>query len=172
MFTRQLPPYFRLWVLVVCLVLALCGCMAESIPQGMNLAEADKAAIEEEVRQALDDYAAAIVSGDQDRIKAFWGDFEDFVHAGDGRVMGDRDTWFAWMDAHPGEIVSWEFSDIHVAVLAPNAASYTANFQNVGMDGGAESITTGSWTYVLRRTEEGWRVVHSNGKHNGFSYYD
>lgn len=172
MISRQVPPYFRLSLLVACLVTVLCGCTAESIPQGVNLTEADKAAIEEEVRQALDDYAAAIVSGDQDRMKAFWGDFEDFVHAGDGRVMGDRDTWFAWMDANPGEIISWDFSDIHVAVLAPSAASYTANFRNVAMVDGDESVTTGSWTYVLRRTDDGWRVVHSNGKHNEFSYYD
>jgi len=34
--------------------------MAESVPQGVNLTEADKTALEKEVRQALDDYAAAI----------------------------------------------------------------------------------------------------------------
>ncbi len=38
--------------------------------------------------------------------------------------------------------------------------------------GGEETTTTGSWTYVLRKTDDGWRVVHSNGKHNEFSYYD
>ena len=57
-------------------------------------------------------------------------------------------------------------------VLAADAASYTANFEVVSVFGGEEATTTGSWTYVLRRTDEGWRVVHSNGKHNEFSYYD
>jgi ketosteroid isomerase-like protein len=77
------------------------------------------------------------------------------------------------MAANPvAEWVSWEFTDIHVAVLGPEAASYTANFRNVSRAAGEDVTTTGSWTYVLRRTSEGWRVVHSNGKHNEFSYYD
>ena len=123
--------------------------------------------------RALEDYAAAVVAGEQDRVEAFWGDFEDFIHAGDGRVMGDRDTWIAWMRANPGGgMVSWNFSDVHVAVLAHDAASYTANFEIVSMSDGEESKSTGSWTYVLRKTGDGWRVVHSNGKHNQFSYYD
>lgn len=48
----------------------------------------------------------------------------------------------------------------------------TANFEFVVVADGEEVPITGAWTYVLRRTEDGWRVVQSNGKHNEFSYYD
>jgi len=150
----------------------LLGCESGDCPSSIHLSAADTARIEGEVRQALDDYAASVVAGDQEKMEAFWGDFDDFIHAGDGRVFGDREDWMAWMASHPPDgMVSWEFSEVHVAVLGAEAASYTANFQVVNVVDGEESTSTGSWTYVLRRTDEGWRVVQSNGKHNDFSYY-
>ena len=155
------------------MVILVSGCDPGESP-GVSLSAEDTARIEGEVRQALDDYAAlAVAGGDQERVAAFWGDFEDFIHAGDGRVFGDRDAWIAWLAANqPDETLSWEYSDVHVAVLARNAASYTANFELVNVVGGEEETITGSWTWVLRKTDGGWRVVHSNGKHNEFSYYD
>jgi ketosteroid isomerase-like protein len=114
-----------------------------------------------------------VVAGDREQKEAFWGNFDDFIHAGDGRVFGDREKWLAWMASNqPDTTLSWEFSDVHVAVLGAEAASYTANFEVLSVRDGEESTMTGSWTYVLRRTDQGWRVVQSNGKHNEFSYYD
>ena len=160
-------------VVSTCLVIGLCACESDINSMGTDLSAADKAGIESEVRQALENYAAAAIAGDREKLMAFWGDFDDFIHAGDGRIFGGRESWIAWMAAHqPDETVSWEYSDVHVAVLGGTAASYTANFEVVSIRDGEESTTTGSWTYVLRKTDDGWRVVHSNGKHNEFSYYD
>ena len=154
------------------LLCILCGC-GPNDPASETLSSEDRANIEAEVRQALDDYGAACVAGDMEQIKAFWGDFDDFIHAGDGRVFGDREKWLKWItDNSSGKMISWVFSDVHVAVLGPSAASYTANFEVVSVVDGEEVTVTGSWTYVLRKTDAGWRVVHSNGKHNEFSYYD
>ena len=137
------------------------------------LSPAQKKQIEREVRQSVTDYFEAFTSGDIEATLAFWGDFEDFVHAGDGRVFGKRDKWIAWLSNNqPDEYISWGHSDTHVAVLAANAASFTTNFEIVSETDGTEAKVTGSWTYVLRKTSDGWRVVHSNGKHNEFSYYD
>ncbi len=159
--------------LLAVLAFVLCACEGDGSSMDSSMSAEERARIEAEVRQALDDYAAAAVSDDQESVKAFWGDFDDFIHAGDGRVMGSRETWLAWMDANqPDDTISWEFSDVHVAVLGPNAASYTANFEVVNVTDGVELTTTGSWTYVLRKTGDGWRVVQSNGKHNEFSYYN
>jgi ketosteroid isomerase-like protein len=142
-------------------------------PQPQALSSAQEDQIKTEVRQTLTDYFNAFTSGDMEKTHAFWGDFDDFIHAGDGRVFGDRDKWLAWIDANqPDEYISWNHSDIHVAVLAANAASYTMNFEVVSKTGGEEATVTGSWTNVLRKTNDGWRAVHSNGKHNEFSYYD
>lgn len=162
----------RRFTLVAAMLTGSSGCESADAPTPA-LSSAESAAIEEEVRQALDDYAAAVVAGDQQKVEAFWGDFDDFMHAGDGRVFGDREAWIAWMAANqPDSTTSWTYSEAHVAVLGRDAASYTANFELVSLIGGEESTITGSWTYVLRKTEGGWRVVHSNGKHNEFSYYD
>ena len=157
----------------ITLCATLSGCETEAGCPDLSLSLEDTARIEAEVRQALEDYGAAVVAGDRERVEFFWGDFDDFIHAGDGRVFGDREAWLAWMAENPvDQTLSWEFSDVHVAVLGTEAASYTANFEVVSARGGMESTTTGSWTYVLRRTDDGWRVVQSNGKHNEFSYYD
>lgn len=155
------------------LAVALSGCERYECDSPATLSAADTDRIEAEVRQALDEYAAAVVSGDRESVEAFWGDFDDFIHAGDGRVFGDREAWLAWMASHrPDETLSWAFTEVHVAVLGARAASYTANFEVVNIRGVEESTTTGSWTYVLRKTDGAWRVVQSNGKHNEFSYYD
>ena len=142
-------------------------------PRPQALSSTQKEQIEKEVRQTLTDYFNAFTSGDMEKTYAFWGDFDDFIHAGDGRVFGDRDKWLAWIvNNQPDEYIAWSHSDIHVAVLAPKVASCTLNFEVVSRTNGEKATITGSWTYVLRKTNDGWRVVHSNGKHNEFSYYD
>jgi ketosteroid isomerase-like protein len=159
--------YIALALLLACTVTTL------SHAHEPTLTTADKVRIEAEVRQAVADYISVVKSRDMEKIYEFWGDFDDFVHAGDGRVMGDRATWLSWIETHPvDEFLSWVNTDIHVAVLALNAASYTMNFEVVTVTDGKESRATGSWTYVMRKADNSWRVVHSNGKHNEFSYYD
>ena len=137
------------------------------------LTNEDKSRIEAEVRETVDHYIEAVKAGDMEEMSRFWGDFDDFIHAGDGRVFGDRDKWISWMRNNSAdEFVSWENSNIHVAVLATNAASYTTDFETLSITGGEEFRVTGSWTYVLRKANGRWSVVHSNGRHNEFSYYD
>lgn len=141
-------------------------------PSGaQTVTAADRAQIEREVRQTVDAYIAAAQANDLPKILSFWGDFDDFIHAGDGRVFGDRKTWTAWIAENlPDEWLYWNNSDIHVAVLAPNAAVYTTNFEFAWINAGKKQEVTGSWTYVFRRTQAGWQVVHSNGTHRGLDY--
>lgn len=179
--TAILSLMFRIIVLVPVLF-SVQGCTQTSPPQdngadietrAEEMPAVERARIESEVRRTLDEYAESVVAGNQKRIAAFWGDFDDFIHAGDGRVFGDRKDWLAWLaENQPDKFLSWQYSNIHVAVLGPSAASYTANFKALMVVDGKQSPLTGSWTYVLRKTESGWRVVQSNGKHNEFSYYD
>ncbi len=86
-----------------CLLVMLCACEANNDPVSDSLSEADVARIEMEVSQALEGYAAAALAGDSVSLLAFWGDFEDFIHAGDGRVFGDREAWHAWMIANAAD---------------------------------------------------------------------
>ena len=147
---------------------ALSGC-EPTAPQAVTAA--DKAQIEQEIKETVQNYVAAVKAGDLPRILSFWGDFEDFVHAGDGRVFGNHEKWKTWLrNNRPDEFLYWNNSDIHVSVLAPNAAAYTMNFESSFIKGGETVKITGSWTYVFRKTSAGWQVVQSNGTHVGWSY--
>ena len=143
---------------------------------GEPLTAADRARIESEVRQRVSDYVEAVMAKDLPRILSFWGDFDDFVHAGDGRVFGDHEAWTKWLKENTDktdEWLYWNNSEIHVAVLARDSAAYTMNFENSFVEDGETRTVTGSWTYVLRKTDAaGWQVVHSNGHHVGFRYDD
>ena len=61
-------------------------------------------------------------------------------------------------------------SDIHAIVLSRDAAAYTMNFENAFIENVETHKVTGSWTYVFRKSELGWKVVMSNGTHVGLSY--
>lgn len=156
------------FVLTAFVASALGGCA----PTGPQVdAAADKAQIEQEIRETVQNYVAAVKAGDLPRILAFWGDFEDFVHAGDGRVFGNHEKWTTWLSNNlPDEWLYWNNSDIHVSVLARNAAAYTMNFEASFIKDGETQKVTGSWTYVFRKTSAGWQVVQSNGTHVGWSY--
>jgi ketosteroid isomerase-like protein len=145
-------------------------CLAAPVA-GETLSDADRVRVEREVRRAVADYVEAVKANDLPKILSFWGDFDDFVHAGDGRIFGDHQKWTAWITHNLADKwLYWRNTDIHVAVLAPNAAAYTMNFENSFVKDGETREVTGSWTYVFRKTEAGWQVVHSNGHHIGLSY--
>ena len=157
-------------VVVSLFALALANCSPTS-PQAITAA--DKSQIEQEVRETVENYVEAVKAGDLPRILGFWGDFEDFVHAGDGRVFGNHEKWTTWISNNlPDEWLDWKNSDIHVSVLARNAAAYTMNFEVSFIKEGETLEMTGSWTYVFRKTSAGWQVVQSNGTHVGWSYDD
>lgn len=147
---------------------ALSAC-APAAPQAVTAA--DKSQIEQDVRETVEDYVEAVKAGELPLILAFWGGFEDFIHAGDGRVFGNHEKWTTWISNNlPDEWLYWNNSDIHVAVLGPNAAAYTMNFEASFIKDGETQKVTGSWTYVFRKTSAGWQVVQSNGTHVGLSY--
>ncbi len=155
-------------MLMLLAAVALSAC-APTAPQAVTAA--DKSQIEQDVRETVENYVEAIKAGDLPLILAFWGDFEDFIHAGDGRVFGNHEKWTTWISNNlPDEWLYWNNSDIHVSVLARNAAAYTMNFEVSFIKDGETVKITGSWTYVFRKTSAGWQVVQSNGTHVGWSY--
>lgn len=115
----------------------------------------------------------AAKSKDVEGMLSFWSDSEDFIHAGDGSIFGGYEKWSNWMRSKNDEIDEWLYwnnTDIHVIVLARNAAAYTMNFEFAFIEGGETRKVKGSWTYVFRKTQSSWQVVMSNGTHIGLSY--
>ena len=158
---------------VAVLILVAAFCLLAASVSAQTMSNAERGEIEREVRQTVSHYVEAVQAGDLPNMLTFWGDFDDFVHAGDGRIFGDHDKWTTWIAENlPERWEYWNNSEIHVAVLADNAASYTMNFETAFWKEGEKVESTGSWTYVFRKTVAGWQVVQSNGHHIGFSYED
>ena len=74
----------------------------------------------------LDDYREAILSRDYDAMLSFWSDSEEFVFAGDGRILGGSDAWKAEMARHYESTSRWEqwdWQSVHIVPLSESAAS-------------------------------------------------
>jgi ketosteroid isomerase-like protein len=151
------------------------GCNIDNSSRLEVLTEEEKEQIELEILQTVEDYVEKVKSRDLEGILSFWSDSEDFIHAGDGSIFGGYEKWSNWIRRHITndaieEYLYWNNTDIHVIVLARNAAAYTMNFENAFMENSETRKVTGSWTYVFRKSESCWQVVMSNGTHIGLSY--
>lgn len=162
------------WVLgAVFMSVLMLGCGGGRRASPDTLSAEEKEQIEREIRRTVDEYFEAVKSKDLPNILSFWSNSEDFVHAGDGRIFGGYQEWSSWLKNNidgADEWLYWNNTDIHVLVLARNAACYTMNFENAAIRNRETQEVRGSWTYVFRKAESGWQVVHSNGTHIGWSY--
>ena len=122
-----------------------------------------------EVQVVLDGYREAMLSRDYDAMLGFWSDSDDFVFAGDGRILGGFEAWRTETTKHYKATRHWEqwdWQSVHILPLAPSAASATleARFRWVDTDGLTHNLR-GAWTYVFVKSDDGWKVVHTNGTH-------
>lgn len=155
--------------------LLLVGCSNSNSSGLEKLTDDLRLQIEMEIRKTVEDYLENVKSKNLEGILSFWSDSEDFVHAGDGSIFGGYEEWSNWLiNRNKSGVVEkwlyWNNSDIHVIVLDKNAAAYTTNLEMSFISQGDTTEVTGSWTYVFRRTEAGWKVITSNGTHVGLSY--
>ena len=125
--------------------------------------------IAEEIRDVLDNYRESMLTRDYDSMIDFWSKSDDFVMAGDGRILGGIG---AWIQTTTGDYEStekwlvWDWQDVHIVPLSEKSATVTLEFRYrwVDTDGNTNNMR-GSWTYVFRKESEGWKVVQSNGTH-------
>ena len=122
-----------------------------------------------EIRQVLDGYRDAMLSRDYKKMLAFWSDTDDFVFAGDGRVLGGFGAWKAETTRHYESTSKWEqwdWQSVHILPISDTAASATLDFRFRWVDTkGATHNVRGAWTYVFIKTNSAWKVVHTNGTH-------
>lgn len=159
-------------VLSLFLMLTLVSCQAEP-SQTLDLSESEKESIKSQITQRVEDYYEAVTNNKIEEILNFWSDSEEFIHAGDGSILGGYQEWSSWLKEwnNPArDWLYWNNEDIHVIVLDKNIATYTMNFENAYVENMDTSRTTGAWTFVFRKDEETWKVIASNGTHKGFSY--
>ncbi len=147
------------------------GCSSARPPSMDTLSIEEKGRIEREIRQTVEAYVEAVKSKDLADTLSFWSNSEDFVHAGDGRIFGGYQEWSTWLRNNVNdEWLYWNNTEIHIVALSRSAASYTTNFEYAWVRDGETHEIQGSWTYVFRKSDSGWQVVHSNGAHIGWTY--
>ena len=136
---------------------------------GDTLSANGASTVETEIEKVLDGYRDAMLTRDYDAMIAFWSDSEDFVFAGDGRILGGIDAWKAQTTKDYKETERWEIWDwqnVQILPLSPESASATVEFRFRWVDKeGATWNSRGAWTYVFRKEDGGWKVVQTNGTH-------
>jgi ketosteroid isomerase-like protein len=139
--------------------------------RGQESSEGWRQAVRDEIEVALDGYRDAILSRDFDAMLAFWSESDQFVFAGDGRILGGSDAWEAEMTRHYDGTLSWEqwdWQSVHILPLSESAASATLEFRFRWVDvDGAMHNSRGAWTYVFLKSNGARKVVHTNGTHVG-----
>ena len=137
-----------------------------------ELAESERAQIVAEIEQTIEDYKDANLRLDLDAQMTFWSDSDEFVFAGDGTISGGYEWWADQMRNYDAQNESWDYwemTNIHVAVLARDAASATLEFESsVQRVGGVTARQRGAWTYVFKKQDGSWKVIQTNGTHVEF----
>jgi len=133
-------------------------------PATVELTEEQTAAIADTVRQQADAFFDAFRTLDADRAFTFYG--PEFVWAENGVLGANRDSMVtAWRGifAAMRQVTSGEWSEVHINVLAPDAAVFSGAFDWAGVDtSGASMGAKGVWTTVWVRTGEGWKIIHGH----------
>ncbi len=90
----------------------------------------------------------------------------EIVWAENGVLGANRDslaTAWAGFFAAIQEVTSGDWDEVHIKVLGPAAAVFTASFDWAGIDTtGAELGGRGVWTTVWERTADGWKIVQGH----------
>jgi len=154
-----------MFTFLVCVVIV--QACAPASPDAMN--EQEKAAVAEAVGQRVEWYVNAIRTLDLDRMLQFWADTDGFVFAGDGSLTIGYDAYAAQLRDAIGSTVqvnSIEIRNPQVYVLSRDAAAYSMAFEwSMTSVAGDTMRARGAWTYVFKRLDGEWKVVHSAGTH-------
>jgi ketosteroid isomerase-like protein len=129
-----------------------------------------EAQLRAEVAQVAEDMVAAVRARDPARVVSFY-DGATFVHYENGAVV-------SWAELEPqmrNFIASASRLDLQwteaptVVLLAPDAALVYGvhRFEGVLQDGTVLPSHTGTWSGVLRRSGEAWKLVHSHSSEPG-----
>jgi uncharacterized protein (TIGR02246 family) len=130
------------------------------------LSDADRAAVESSVRQAVNDFVDAAEHVDTERVFNFFSRNPGFAVADDGTYMGSRDQFH---DAVAGFYKSLrsqdvQMRDMRIVALAPDKAVATGAGTVVRTDsaGNKAAPRTFSWTFVWVREPDGWKILHGH----------
>lgn len=129
----------------------------------------EKEAVREAVIKRVEEYVNSMMNLDIEKMLSFWANTEHFVKAGDGSIVVGYEKFAGQQREKMSTIKSVNYVNVtnsHVYVLAPDAASFTFEFEwSMTGDSDEEMKSRGSWTYVFKKFDDEWKVVHSTGSH-------
>lgn len=140
---------------------AVSACQAPG-PAPMTMAERE--AIADTIRQLSDQFFTDFRSLDFEAAMAPYS--SDIVWAEQGHLGANRDSleaaWSGFFESIR-EVTSGDWEEVHVRVLGPDAAVYTASYSWAGTDLNGEPVGgPGVWTTVWVRSDQGWRIVQGH----------
>jgi ketosteroid isomerase-like protein len=130
---------------------------------GVSSGQAGLAA-ENEIKTVLDLQKAAWNRGDIERFMAtYWKSDALTFQSGNSRTHGWNDVLARYKKNYaPGKMGRLDFTDLSVNVLSREAAYVLGRFK-LDLDG---TLKEGVFTLILRRTKDGWRIVHDHTSSN------
>jgi len=159
--------------LLMILPLVILLCFVFGCQQGEEVAEIlsnqEKEIVAQAVEERIADYIDAIKQLDIERMLSFWANTEGFVFAGDGLLTVGYDTYAEQLReviSNTAEVKSISYKKPHVYVLSKDAASLSMEYEWSMTDKEGNAVNAkGSWTYVFKKFDDVWKVVHSAGTH-------
>ena len=152
------------------LLTLMAGTACRSLP-ATELTSAERDALSQEIMETLAEYRSTALRQDLDAsesLRAFL-DFysRDVVVAGDGLILGGYGEWSEQLSAFiqaRERMISWEWHNVHIDVLARNAATATFEFEHSELTASGDTVSArGAWTYIFGRDADRWRIIHTNG---------
>ncbi|MBC2839861.1 nuclear transport factor 2 family protein [Robiginitalea sp. SC105] len=122
-----------------------------------------------DVKHELEKYREAMLTRNYKAMIGFWSNSGDFVMGSDGQIIGGYEDWIAITTGHyqnTKRVEQWDWENVHILPLSELAATVTLEFEFKMVDLNNEIYhAIGSWTYVFRKEDMNWKVIHSNGHH-------
>ena len=133
------------------------------------MSKKEKDAVKEKVTKRVEDYVASMKKLDIEKMLTFWANTEKFVKAGDGSIVVGYEKIAAQQREKMSTITSVNYVNVtntHIYVLAIDAASFSFEFEwSMTNKTGDTMNSKGSWTYVFKKFNNEWKVIHSTGSH-------
>jgi len=130
------------------------------------ITDAERLAITDSIKQAMNNYAVAVKSLDAKQITDLYLDSQDFAVAGNDDYYPSRDSLYKTFQEHLKmckSIDSFEWIDPKIFVLCKDAASSTSKFHYmIFLKSGNSLDVKGYFTFVFTRTSGHWKIAQLN----------
>ncbi len=150
----------------VAVVLLASGCIP---PPEAEMDAATKEAVRSAVEERVLGYFQAMRDSDLEYMLGYYADSDDFVYADFGNPTLGYDDYADFLRGFVESgmsITSLEVDPPHIVVLSSSVASSSFEYSWTMADAEGNSLSAvGAWTYVFKKIDGVWQVVHSTGAH-------